>query len=343
MGRLLTGSASCALPARAIGDEHPAGIARGNLIAAWLFALSLAVGGCGTAPGAAPHGPDASAPNEAGVAHPNTIPTLREVGSRGFFDLDGPFAAFDPSHPSVEIWIPNADARAPVVVYAHGGAGYREDDRARVDMFRRNGFATISFDSYEMNGFSDWNFVTRRVANSGKQNMIWGVFTGAVEHAANTDAWDNRNIFLYGTSNGGRVVLYAGAEIDNASIRGIIAEAPAGSGFTLGDYDIPTIIPFGALDTWAGQSDTDYVWRRTYPDSPVSIEAWVNAQRARDRPVRFIFYENAGHLMFDGPLERVTVPRGEALSFSAFRGAGEGVLDRYERDVMSFATENLSR
>jgi len=57
-----------------------------------------------------------------------------------------------------------------------------------------------------------------------------------------------------------------------------------------GDVDIPTIIPFGALDTWAGQSDTDYVWKRTYPDSPISIEDWVHAQQAKGRPVKFVFY-----------------------------------------------------
>ena len=80
--------------------------------------------------------------------------------------------------------MPEGGRKAPVVVYAHGGAGFREDDRARVAMFRRNGFATISFDSYVMNGFDDWNFVSRQVANSGKQSMIWGVFKGAVAYAA---------------------------------------------------------------------------------------------------------------------------------------------------------------
>ena len=177
--------------------------------------------------------------------------------------------------------MPEGDRKVPVVVYAHGGAGYREDDRARVAMFRRNGFATISFDSYVMNGFDDWNFVSRQVANSGKQSMIWGVFKGAVAYAAENDRWDTRNLFLYGASNGGRVVLHAGSEMGTGNIRGIIAEAPAGSGFTLRDYDTPTIIPFGALDTWAGKSDTDYVWKRTYPDSPVSLEDWVHAQQAR--------------------------------------------------------------
>lgn len=296
------------------------------------FVLILFISGCATAPDVSETGPEIS----------RTIPELREVGSRGFFTLDGPFAEFDPGHSSVEVWTPDGDNNAPVVVYAHGGAGYREDDRARVEMFRRNGFATISFDSYEMNGFDDWNFVTRKVTNSGKQNMIWGVFKGAVEFAANDDRWDTQNIFFYGGSNGGRVVLYAGSEIENENIRGIISEAPAGSGFTLGDYDIPTIIPFGALDTWAGRSDTDYVWKRTYPNSPVSIEDWVNAQQAKGRPVEFIFYEDAGHLLFEGPLELVTVRRGDAIAFTAYQGAGEGVLEQYERDVITFANGNLA-
>jgi dienelactone hydrolase len=315
-----------------------------SLNAALLLLPFVVIAGCAVEP-------DASSPDRMrssvapGVAAEDSsvIPTLREVGSRGFFVLDGPFADFDPSDPFVEIWTPDGDKKAAVVVYAHGGAGYREDDRARVGMFRRNGFATISFDSYEMNGFDDWNFVTRKVANSGKQSMIWGVFKGAVEHAANSDEWDNRNIFLYGGSNGGRVVLYAGSEIENQNIRGIISEAPAATGFALGDYNVPTIIPFGALDNWAGQSETDYVWKRTYPNSPISIEDWVESQQANGRPVKFLFYEDAGHLLFEGPLEKVTVRRGDAIAFTAYRGAAEGVLEQYEHDVITFAKSNVAQ
>ena len=296
--------------------------------------LIFSLWGCNAAPGEGTNN---------GPADWKTTPKLREVGSRGFFVLEGPFAQFDPSHPSVEIWMPKGDKRAPIMVYAHGGAGYREDDRARVAMFRRNGFATISFDSYVMNGFDDWNFVTRKVANSGKQSMIWNVFKGAVEYAAANHDWDNRNIFLYGGSNGGRVVLYAASEIANGNIRGIISEAPAGSGFTLGDCNIPTIIPFGALDTWAGKSATDYVWKRTYPDSPISIEDWVDAQQAKGRPVNLVFYENAGHLLFEGPLEKVTVRRGDAIAFEAYQGADEGVLELYEHDVIAFAKSHLAQ
>ena len=265
---------------------------------------------------------------------------LVEVGSRGWLTTRGPFAVFDPDHASVQVWVPKDNSEAPVIVYAHGGAGYREDDQARVEMMRRNGFATISFDAYEMNKLEDWEFINRRVTNSGKQNLIWGVFKGAVEYAFRGDQWDNRNVFFYGGSNGGRVILYAGSEFSDSRVRGIIAEAPAATGFELGDYDTPTIVSFGALDNWAGKTKTDFVWNRTYPSSPTSIKAWVDSQRAADRPIDLIFYENAGHLLFDGPLEEVTIMRGDKIAFTAYKGAADGVLELYEEDIQKFIAAN---
>ncbi len=271
----------------------------------------------------------------------SVIPELVPVGSRGWFSTKPPFAPFDRDSPFVEIWIPDIEDKAPVLVYAHGGAGYRDDDRARVAMFRRNGFATISFDAYAMNGLDDWEFVSRRVTNSGKQNLIWGVFKGAVEYAAHSDEWDSQNIFFYGGSNGGRVVLFAGSEISNENIRGIVSEAPAATGFTLSDYSTPTLVPFGKLDTWAGKSETDFVWTRTYPGSGESVADWVESLQEKGRPIELRLYENAGHLFFDGPLEKVTVKRGDKVLFQAFKGAGDGVLEAYERDVLSFVERHI--
>lgn len=265
---------------------------------------------------------------------------LKQVGSRGWYTTLEPFAEFDPNHKSVDIWTPDKEKKAPIIIYAHGGAGYRDDDRARVEMFRRNGFATISFDSYEMNGL-DWEFVTRKVTNNGKQNLIWNVFKGAVGYASNDGRWDNQNIFLYGASNGGRVVLYAGSELKNNNIKGIISEAPAATGYPLGDFKIPTIIPFGKLDTWAGKFDTDYVWARTYPTSPISIESWTKSLQEKNRPIKFIFYENAGHLLFEGPLEKVTVRRGNTIAFIAYQGANDEAREKYELDVIAFVKSNL--
>lgn len=309
-----------------------------------VLTLVLTIAGCGASVGAEESGSLVARDiDHTGPADSAAGPKLRAVGNRGFFALDGPFAEFDPNNLHVEVWTPDGSSKAPIAVYAHGGAGYREDDRARVEMLRRNGFATISFDSYDMNGFDDWQFVTRRVSNGGKQKMIWGVYQGALEYAKGHDGWDNRNIFLYGGSNGGRVVLYAGTEAADPRIRGIISEAPAATGFPLGDLTIPTIIPFGSLDNWAGKAETDFVWTRTYPNSPISIQAWVSSMQEQERPVEFIFYEDAGHLLFAGPLKEVTVRRGEKVAFTAFEGAGEGVLEQYERDVMAFVQGRLVR
>ncbi len=271
----------------------------------------------------------------------STVPELKEVGSRGWFTTLEPFAEFDPNHPFVEIWAPSGGKKAPIMVYAHGGAGFREDDRARVLMFRQNGFATISFDSYEMNGFDDWNFVTSKIINVGKQNMIWGVVKGAVEYAAKNDSWDNRNIFLYGASNGARVVLHSATELANNPIRGVIAEAPAANGYPIGDINIPTIIPFGKMDNWAGRSEADYIWTRTYPSSPISLEKWVKSLQEKGSPIKFIFYENAGHSFHEGPLKKVTLGRANGISFTAYEGADEEVLEQYERDIFTFVNSNL--
>jgi dienelactone hydrolase len=266
---------------------------------------------------------------------------LKEVGSRGWHTTVAPVAEFDTRHKSVEIWTPKNVKNAPVVIYAHGGAGFREDDRARIDMLQRNGFATISFDSYEMNGL-DWNFVTRRVTNNGKQNLIWGVFEGALKYALKeNEKWDVNNIFLYGASNGGRTVLYAGGEFSVKNIRGIISEAPAATGYALGDVNIPTIILYGAMDNWAGKSETDYVWTRTYTNSPISVEDWLKSQQEKSHPIKFILYENAGHLLFEGPLEKVTVKRGDKIAFTAYQGADNQVLRLYERDLIEFINNNL--
>jgi len=265
---------------------------------------------------------------------------LKQVGTRGWYTTIEPFVKFDPKHKSVEIWSPEGKKKAPIVIYAHGGAGYREDDRARVEMLRNRGYATISFDAYEMNGL-DWEFVTRRVTNAGKQNLIWEVFKGAVDHASKSGNWDNQNIFFYGASNGGRTVLYAGSELAKHQIRGIISEAPAATGYSLGDLKIPTIVLYGEMDNWAGKSATDYVWSRTYPNSPISIESWLKAQQEKSHPIKFIFYENAGHLLFEGPLEEVTVRRGDKIAFTAYQGADEKALIQYEQDVTSFINMNL--
>ncbi|WP_350293944.1 hypothetical protein [uncultured Croceitalea sp.] len=264
---------------------------------------------------------------------------LKKVNARGWYTTNGTVAEFDPKNKHVEIWVPKKNKNAPIVIYAHGGAGFREDDQARIEMLRKNGFATISFDSYAMNGL-DWNFVTRRVTNSGKQNLIWGVYKGAITYVLESDKWDTQNIFLYGASNGGRTVLYAGSQFTHSKIKGIISEAPAATGYTLEDVSIPTIVLYGEKDNWAGKSETDYVWTRTYSNSPISIKDWIDAQQTKNNPIKLILYKDAGHLLFEGPLKKVTVKRGDKIAFSAYQGASEEALIKYKEDLVSFIKHN---
>ena len=276
-----------------------------------------------------------------GCTATSRVAELKEIGNRGWYTTVGSVAEFHPKHKSVAIWTPEGKAKAPVIIYAHGGAGFREDDSTRVEMMRRNGFATISFDAYEMNGL-DWNFVTKRVTNNGKQNLIWGVFKGALQFVLKKEKlWDTDNIFFYGASNGGRTVLYAGNKLPSKNIRGIVSEAPAATGYALDDIAIPTIVLYGEKDNWAGKSETDYVWTRTYPSSPISIADWGKSQNEQDHPVKFIFYKDAGHLLFEGPLEKVTVKRGDKIAFTAYQGASKETLELYEQDVITFIKNNL--
>ncbi|MEL6951025.1 MAG: hypothetical protein AAGM16_13025 [Pseudomonadota bacterium] len=176
---------------------------------------------------------------------------------------------------------------------------------------------------------------------TGKAPVIVYAHGGVVQYALHGETRNNRNVFFYGGSNGGRVILYTGSAIPDKRIRGIISEARAATGLELGDYDISSVVSFGGLDTWAGKSPTDFVWTRTCPSSPVSIKDWVDERQQAGRPAEFILYENAGHLLFDGPLEEVTVKRGDKIAFTAFKGAAEGVLDLYERNVREFVMRHV--
>ncbi|XOV79739.1 MAG: dienelactone hydrolase family protein [Aestuariibacter sp.] len=268
------------------------------------------------------------------------ITQLRPVGYRGFYTTDGPYAEFNPSSENVFIEVPENDIRKPVIVYAHGGAGLREDDVRRVQMLNSNGFATISFDAYEMNGL-DWKFVTRKVSNTGKQNLIFAVFKGAVDYARQGSRWDSENIFFYGSSNGGRVILSAASTINMEHVRGIMSEAPAATGLALGDITVPTILAFGRLDTWAGKSNQDFIWKRTYPNNPISIDLWYQGLQKKNLPVSYRFYNNAGHNFHEGPLTKVTKQRGHGFSFTAYQGASTETKEQYEKDVVKFIYKNI--
>ena len=70
---------------------------------------------------------------------------------------------------------------------------------------------------------------------------------------------------------------------------------------------------------------------------------FVKSLQEIGRPIQLVFYENAGHLLFEGPLKKVSVRRGDAIAFTAYEGAGEGVLEQYERDAFAFVNRHLAQ
>ena len=113
----------------------------------------------------------------------NAQPDTEPVGVRNLLNIVGPVAQFKFDNSSTYIWSPDDVKLPPIMIYAHGGAGYRNSDQARVSIFRDEGFATISFDAYEANDFHDWKWVNRRITLKSKQKMIFGLLSGAYRYA----------------------------------------------------------------------------------------------------------------------------------------------------------------
>ena len=219
----------------------------------------------------------------------------KKVGSGAtlYFVKKGTEAKFESDHAEVNIWTPENVKKPPVMIYFHGGAGYRDDDKVRVSTFRQNGFATISFDAFIMNGQDDWKWVNRNVTNIGKQMMVNGVAKGAYEYALTRKDWDTKNIFVYGQSNGARVALMLPSVVSDPShIRGVLAEGMPTIGLPYKDAIVPTRLYYGKKDTWGGRHDEDFMWSRVWRITKVSVEDWVSEQ---DEDVKMVFYANARH------------------------------------------------
>ena len=221
----------------------------------------------------------------------NAQPDTEPVGVRNLLKIVGPVAQFEFDNSSTYIWSPDNMISPPIMIYAHGGSGYRNSDQVRVSIFRNKGFATISFDAYEANGFYDWKWVNRKLSNKSKQKMIFSILSGAYGYALKRRDWDTKNIFLFGHSNGGRVVVAvqsAFKSIDN--IRGIIAEGMATGGMPLSKCLIPTFLAYGERDNWGSFRVDRRMYERPqkfiagFPNSTKlpSIQSWAKTQKKRD-------------------------------------------------------------
>lgn len=242
-----------------------------------------------------------------------------------------------PSRADTRQLIVSISAKKPLVIYAHGGSGYRKPDQARVATIRRMGYSTISFDAYEMNGV-DWRSASRSFTTDQRQDLIADGMQKALAFARSRSDVDQNNIFLYGHSNGGTVALYFG-NTENG-IRGVIAKAPSGDGRYAyrGDVRVPTVVFFGKQDNWNGRYEEDFIYSRRLSFASTPTATWIGAQKSNGRPINLIFYDRAGHDFHHGTFRKVG-----GRGFEAYMGSSPDIIQSYDNAVRAFLTQNSRR
>jgi len=158
--------------------------------------------------------------------------------------LEGELSGFDPCHSSVQWRVPKGSTLAPVVLAVHGGGG-RKDAQLITDAFYQNGYATLVFDAYNLNGFER----TPTLSNAARQAMLFKIAKQALLWLQLRTDIDSSRIHLYGISNGASVVLNLAALGPPYRVRSVFSEAPTPVGMGL-TYELkaPTRIAFGKLD-----------------------------------------------------------------------------------------------
>jgi dienelactone hydrolase len=197
---------------------------------------------------------------------PSSPENTKVVASGNIKTVEGKLADFDPCHRSVQLNMPSIFAKKrgdkpPVVIIAHGGGGVGGYEREFAKLMNQNGFATLLYDAFEMNGLtSGSDLLLNQMRNSARQRMIYKATLGAYQWALKGDKVDVNKIFVQGLSNGASVAINMASSTDGKNLKGVIAEgAPAaGIGFP-NDINVPLLMIYGSADVYGGTRADDYM------------------------------------------------------------------------------------
>lgn len=286
----------------------------------------------------------------------------------------GPLANFNPCHSSVRLDTPSFFAKRrgekpPLVIIAHGGGGLGGYERDFARLMNQQGFATLIFDAFEMNGLQPRSeLLVYNMSNGGRQRMIFKATLGAFRWAIKRNDIDNSRVFVQGLSNGGAVAVNMAALTDAPQIKGVIAEgAPTtGIGFP-NNLTAPLLMVYGLADNYGGERAEDFLYLRApvcsmndhYPVAPEgftmqcgrvsnrddigpSPKVWYEDKLAQGQPVRLELIDGGGHgmLFSDFSSSSRQLPRGRA--FYASHGASPDARRKLQTLILDFMLDRLN-
>lgn len=280
-----------------------------------------------------------------------------------FYTVRGAMGGFDPCESSVRFRVPEGATKPPLMISVHGGGGL-QDVLNSDEAFFRQGFATLVFDAYSMQGLGGRNalFWARSVTNEARQRMIYSTALAAYQWAVQRNEIDRNRIYLFGISNGAAVVANLAGAVDPAHVKGVIAEGVTPIGLGLPDeIHVPVLLAFGKLDNF-GNADSDGVrwtlsddcrinfqWSRIPAGSarhcnrssppgqriPTALQ-WVDAVRSKGGTVEVVYFDDMAHHAFFGPLIRRQATWGNGQTLGASLGATDAARSAFFKAMVDF-------
>lgn len=285
----------------------------------------------------------------------------------------GPLAKFDPCHQSVKLdtpsfFAPKRGAKPPLVIIAHGGGGLGGYERDFAKLMNQQGYATLMFDAFEMNGLTPASdLLVYFMSNGGRQRMIFKATLGAYHWALKNAKVDTDKIFIQGLSNGAAVAINMAGAVDDAHVRGVIAEGgpSAGIGFP-DDIKVPVLLLYGTADNYGGLRQDDWMHLRAmpcgfndlYPLAPQGFTltcsrssnpaspmpsplAWYETIKAKGQDVRLELIEGGGHGMMFAEFSSSSRQLSGGRMFYRSNGAAADTRRKLQYLVLDFLASRL--
>ncbi len=299
--------------------------------------------------------------------------STRLVGNGQIHTVLGLLAPFDPCHRSVKLDMPGRFTRPlgdkpPVVIVIHGGGGLGGYERDTAALWNRNGFASLVFDAFEMNGFQPGSpLLLYQMTNGARQRMIYRATLGAYRWVLASDKVDTSRVFFQGLSNGGSVAINMAGAADSQHVRAVIAEGGPAAGIGFPDtLKVPLLLLYGAADNYGGVRPDDWMHTRgevcvqndhylaappgfaarcnrmSAPEGNMpSPQAWYDAMREKGADIRFELVEGGGHGMMFADFSASEVPQASGRKFYRAQGASADTRRKVQAMVLEYFKSRL--